>query len=1206
MFKLNSLSAKIISMALILSVIPLIIIYFIASSLFTDTLIHNIRQNLTSQAAQAGHSIDQFFHQRVTDIKMLSQADILEQDDTVAINQYLEEIQIENNLLHDIYVISPDGKFIAAAKSKNKLNTHINELNQAQINYLFEQTLKANQGDVMVSEAMNFDGGLKVILMTPITGANNINVIKVLMVEVDLKSVEKVVTHFEHSVIGNKSVYIVDNTGLVIVTPDRDSIALKPFKDLQAKPELLDFFGNQGKNGSVIYTDIAGDEVVAGFADMDEFGVNLALDWSIIGISPIKEVAAPVYSLRNLLILFIIALALVTAIAAILVGRSISKPILKIVRLITQMSNGNLDMEIQLAADKGEIGQLSDSIRKMQQNIRETALTAENIAEGNLDVNITILSEQDILGKSLTSMVNRLKEMRDEQKQQDWLKTGLNELNEKISGEQNLTILGEKVINFLTPYLDAQVGALYLYTERSQANDEEHQYCLKMIASYAYVWRKQVSNEILLGEGLVGQSGYERKPIVLTQVSDDYLKIRSGLGEMTASSVLVTPFLYEGELKGVVEFATIKEFSPLHLDFLQQAMPTLGISINMAESRTKMQQLLDSSQQQTRELEEQSEKMQKQQEELQRVNEELQSQSEELRSQQEELREANEQLELRTQDLESQKDEIRKKNDVLRKTQKEIERKASELEISGKYKSEFLANMSHELRTPLNAIMILSQILAENEEGNLTEEQADYMQTIYSAGADLLDLINEILDLSKVESGKVEIQPENFSLRELVEKSIDSKFRAISTKKSLSFDIEISSKVPETIYSGVLRVKQVLNNLLSNAFKFTHQGGVRLVIDYKSVQHFNNKPYIVIQVIDTGIGIAKDKFQVIFEAFQQADGSTNRKYGGTGLGLSISRQLAKLLGGDITVDSVENQGTTFTWYLPPVIPDASVTKEDENIELNSEVYQEARETQGDKAVLLITDDPQWVEQINQGLKDFKDIELMIVAHQDHAIIQLKQQMYYCILLDLDSTSVDGFSLFDHLAQDEKLAQIPVMVYSSSELPSSTRQTIQYPNLSVQFLHSIGKIVDQAQLCFDEIAEETSQKLKLRQDVFRNKKVLLVDDDVRNTFALTSFLKHKNMVILVAHDGVEALTLLEQHPDTNIVLMDIMMPEMDGYEAMRKIRQIPKFKKIPVIALTAKAMKDDKNKCIDAGASDYLTKPIDMEKLLSVMQVWLYQ
>ncbi len=1074
MFNLSNLSTKIISMSLLLALFPLVIVYFVASSLFTDALITNIQQNLTAQAMQAGYSIDQFFYQRIRDIKMLSQADLLEENDADKINQYLEEIQIENYLLSDIYVILPSGMFISAARDKHKIASNIQQSMLPKINQLFTEALNSNQGNVLVSEAIEFHDGLKVILMTPITDDSNVNVIKILMIELDLKEVEKIVANFANSIIGEKSVYIVDNDGLVVVTPDKGSKLLSPFKDLQVNPNLLDSFSNQSENGSAIYIDIANDKVVAGFADMAEFGINQALDWSIIGLAPIKQIAAPVYSLRHFLILLVLSLSLITAIAAILVGRSISKPILKSVKVITDISNGRLDSEIELTS-KGEIGQLSDSIGKMQKNIRDTANTAENIAEGNFNININVLSEHDILGKSLSSMVHKLRKMRAEQAQQDWLKTGLNDLNEKVSGEQNLVTLGENVINFLTPYLDAQVGAFYLYVDKQQEDKNSY---LKMVASHAYVWRKQVNNKIFLSEGLVGQAAFERKPIVLSNMTSDYIYVSSGLGETAATSILVAPFMYEDQLKGVVEFATLNEFSQLHLDFLTQVMSALGIAVNMADSRTKMRTLLEGSQEQTRKLEEQSEKMLAQQQELQRANEELQSQSEELQTQQEELRESNEQLESRTSDLEQQKNEIRQKNEVLKVTQSEIEKKAHELEVSGKYKSEFLANMSHELRTPLNAIMILSQILAENETGNLTEEQADYMRTIYSAGTDLLTLINEILDLSKVESGKVEILPENFSLHELITKSVDNKFRALATKKSITFDIEIKDCVPKTIYSGELRVKQILNNLLSNALKFTHQGGIKLHLDYQTTDYFKDeKSYITIQVTDTGIGIPKDKHQVIFEAFQQADGSTSRKYGGTGLGLSISRQLARLLGGDITVKSQDGQGSTFTFYLPSMLPDTPIINE-------------------------------------------------------------------------------------------------------SQMPLTPDQ----------------KLDDETQV----------QHLKIKQDLLIDKKVLLVDDDVRNTFALTTFLQRKNMQPHVAHDGVEALNLLKEHPDIHIVLMDIMMPEMDGYEAMQQIRRMAHFKDLPIIALTAKAMKEDKKKCIDAGASDYLTKPIDMDKLLSVMQVWLYR
>lgn len=1190
MLNINNLSVRIIIMALALSLIPLLMVYALVSYMFTEVLISNIQQNITAQAIQAGHSVNQFFHQRITDIKMISQADILENDNYTEINQYLEEIKIENNLLHDLYVILPSGEFIAATEDKSKISTNIHDLNLSQISQLFKQTLNSKQGDVFVSEVVNLNEGLKVILMTPITDDLNINIVKVLVVELDLQAITTIINNFASSIIGKKAVYIINNyDGSVVVTTDDNSTLLEPFRDLIVNPHLLNLFSEHGASGNTIYVDADGDKVITGFVDLDEFGVNSALDyWSIIGIASIRDVAAPVYKLSKFLILLISILVLLIIFIAVLVGRSISKPILIIVQIIKDIANGNLDSKINLT-NKGEIGQLSDSIRKMQQNIRDTANTAEMIANGNLDVNIRILSEHDVLGNSLTAMVNNLKKMQTEQKQQDWLKTGLNNLNDKVSGEQDLTKLAEKVINFLTPYLNAQVGALYLYTE------DKGEFYLKMFASHAYVWRKQLNNKIILGEGLLGQAAYERKPIILTQVPEDYLVIRSGLGEMSASSVMVLPFLYEGELKGVVEFATAYQFTQLHLDFVQQVMPALGIAVSTAESRTKMQKLLEISQKQTSELEAQSQAMQIQQQALQRANEELQAQSEELQSQQEELRETNEQLELRTKDLENQRNEIRSKNDALRLTQTEIERKARELELSSKYKSEFLANMSHELRTPLNAIMILAQILAENEEGNLTTEQADYMQTIYSAGSDLLDLINEILDLSKVEAGKVEIKPENFSLRELIEKSIDSKFRAISTNKSVYFDIEISPQVPDNIYSGVLRVKQILNNLLSNAFKFTHEGGVKLIVDYQVTDHFKDgKPYIIIKVVDTGIGIPKDKFQVIFEAFQQVNGSINRKYGGTGLGLSISLQLAKLLGGDITVESVENQGTTFTFFLPPMMPDNS---EKSPISTNPKPTESAN-----KIILFITDNTQLAEDIKLIFKQYSDIVFINVANQEHAIAQLKQQSCDCILFDLDSMPIAELNLFDYLAQNVQLAKIPIILYGN-DLSNLAQQKIQYSNLSLQFIDSFDKFAAKIKSCCGKEINKTKSDLP---NSLKDKKVLLVDDDNRNIFALTSSLKHKGMVTVIASDGVEALNILQANPDVDIILMDIMMPEMDGYETMTKIRQMPKFKHLPIIALTAKAMKGDEAKCIEAGASDYLTKPINMEKLLSVMQVWLHK
>ncbi|HIE03045.1 MAG TPA: response regulator [Thiotrichaceae bacterium] len=986
---------------------------------------------------------------------------------------------------------------------------------------------------------------------------------------------------------------------------------------------------------------------------------------------------------------------------------------------------------------------------------------------------------------SVRQLKNSLQEMIENNIKQDWLKTGQNQLNDELSGEQPLIKLAENAINFITPYLDAQMGACYLA--------EDNQERLKMIASYAYTWRKELANEFELGEGIVGQAALERKMIILTQAPADYIYIQSGLGQSRPSAILVMPILYEGTLKAVIELATFHLLTEIQLEFVNEVMPSIGIAINTAQSRSKMQFLLQQSESQKTELEIQASELQikqkelketnkalqsqseilqhqaielqNQQEELQQTNEELQTQSEELQTQQEELTQSNEELEKRTFDLELQKQEIREKNEFLEKAQQALETKAKELELASQYKSEFLANMSHELRTPLNSLLILAQLLAENTENNLTDKQVEYARTMHSAGSDLLKLINEILDLSKVESGKMEIKVDLLPLLELVE-TLDMKFQPVAEEKGIAFNISLADNLPMIIYTDAQRLIQIINNLLSNAFKFTEQGEVKLEICRPdegfdvSNQTLKADNTVMISVSDTGIGIPKDKQQVIFEAFQQVDGTTCRSYGGTGLGLSISRQLVRLLCGEIQLHSEEGRGSTFTFYLPesiatslpqapPILltpPATSVkpvdfvessiigvepTCSDENLIDDRDNLQP-----DDKSILIIEDDrkfsqilielarekkfkcllaeegktglqlaenykpdaiildiglPQidgWtvIERLKEnpntrhipvhfmsasdhrqdakkmgaigyllkpmGMTElryaFKKIDrfisqtlknlLILIDQEQHhqeilklldndnvqstiaktqaiALEHLKKTHFDCIVLDIEIEQSSGIKLLEQLYREEKLSQIPVIIYAERELTESEETVLhQYEeNLTIKAVSSPARLLDETTLFLHQVeAKLPNEKQKMlrmvhdKKAILTGKKVLLVDDDIRNTYALMTFLDSLDMEVTVGNNGKEALALLEEHPDIDIVLMDIMMPELDGYETMRQIRTQARFRKLPIIALTAKAMKGDKTKCIEAGANDYLSKPVDTEKLISLMRVWLYR
>ncbi|MDM8559889.1 response regulator [Candidatus Parabeggiatoa sp. HSG14] len=987
---------------------------------------------------------------------------------------------------------------------------------------------------------------------------------------------------------------------------------------------------------------------------------------------------------------------------------------------------------------------------------------------------------------------------------QDWVKNGLTQLNDRLRGEQNTASLAKNIISFLTTYLNAKVGLFYLLKE---SVDEQPSY-LQVIASYAYTTTENMPTQFFIGEGLVGQAVLEQKPLSCVHSQEEFTHIiQSGLAKAAPRYVIMIPFLYENTVIGVIEIGSSKVLNSLQRDFLEQVMPSIGIAVNTANSRTQMQALLDQSQrqaekmqtqqtemeaqqkalkrkqmelQQINELEQsQREELISQQEELQHRNEELQAQAEQLQTQQEELRQSNEVLEERTKELERQKSDIQQKNIDLEKTQTEMEKakdaietKARELELANKYKSEFLANMSHELRTPLNSLLILSQLLADNKDGNLSDKQVEYAKTVNSAGSDLLTLINDILDLSKVEAGKIEIHVEDVLLSDLIE-AIALKFRHLAEDKGLDFPVTIAEDLPPVLHTDGQRLKQIINNLLSNAFKFTNEGKVQLTIQRPTEAFLSQiKPednlsdpakMITISIADTGIGIPKDKQKFVFEAFRQADGTTSRSYGGTGLGLSISRQFAKLLSGELYLHSEEKSGSTFTLYFPENAPEQSqdnevqeekpldffqptvaasfpdVTEATSVEEMpNEEIIDDDRFDliQGDKTLLIIEDDNKFSDILielarEKGFKcivaqngriglqlaveykpnaiildvtlpqidgwavmdklkntpdtrhipvhfisgadqdknakqmgaigylqkpvnteqlgdAFKKIEqfliktvktlLVVTSSEPHqqkilklvendtvqttlamttnsALQHLKTTSFDCVILDMGVEQGIGNQLLEQMRKDKKYCQTPVIIYAERDLTSTEEALLQQcaENLTVKSVKSSERLLDEAYLFLHQIEAnlplEQRNMLQMVHDketVFAYKKVLIVDDDMRNAFTLATMLEEKNMEVVAASNGHEALELLDEHDDIAIVLMDIMMPEMDGYEAMQKIRAQPIFYKLPIIALTAKAMKGDKTKCIEAGANDYLSKPVNIDQLLSLMRVWLYR
>jgi tubulin-specific chaperone A len=851
-----------------------------------------------------------------------------------------------------------------------------------------------------------------------------------------------------------------------------------------------------------------------------------------------------------------------------------------------------------------------------------------------------------------------------------------------------------------------------------------------------------------------------RQKIVLAEVPADYIKISSSLGVTEPRSIVVLPFFFDDKVKGVLELGALHEFNDFHLGFLDEIGNNIGMAINLCQAREHTAQLLEQTRIQAAELQAQQEELRVTNEELQEQTEVLKESEETLQSQQEELQVANEELEERTRTLEKQRDAIHRQNEALEKAKIDIQQKARDLEMASRYKSEFLANMSHELRTPLNSMLILSHLLTDGvKNNNLTKKQLDYAATIHSSGQDLLHLINEILDLSKVEAGKLTFTMAPLTLAELGG-SCEGLFREVAAGKGLTFTVELASDAPAQIETDGRRLLQILNNFLSNAFKFTDKGSVTLRI-YRpnaaelgeAVAGLNCSKCIAIAVTDTGIGVPPEKHQAIFEAFQQADGTTSRKYGGTGLGLSISRELAWVLGGEIRMTSVEGNGSTFTLYLPerpecsmPSVPSPAAVPADLE---PSALARRSRPRQdqdiqddryhlrpSDKSLLIIEDDAAFAQvvlelgkeagfqclvaedgetglhfadfykpsaiildiglpgidgwQVMERLKSnpstrhipvhfisghdtpmeamkmgaigyltkpidakalqdvFHNLEQVLARRarrllivEDNAVLRqslveligngddvittdvgsgtealahLDKEPFDCMILDLGLADMTGFDLLARM-RERSLANLPIIIYTGKALTRDEEENLQQyaDSIIVKGVKSPERLLAETTLFLHrveaDLPEEKQQMLRMvhnREAMLIDKKIMVVDDDMRNLYALTGLLEGKGMQVVVARDGREGLARLTENPDIDLVLMDIMMPEMDGYVTISEIRKQREFAKLPIIALTAKAMRGDRNKCIEAGANDYLPKPIDSEKLLSLLRVWLYQ
>jgi signal transduction histidine kinase/HAMP domain-containing protein len=783
-------------------------------------------------------------------------------------------------------------------------------------------------------------------------------------------------------------------------------------------------------------------------------------------------------------------------------------------------TEGKLGGQAEVEGVSGTWRDLTENVNQLAGNlttqVRAIAEVSTAVTQGDLTRTIAVEAQGEVaeLKDNINQMIANLRDTTKRNEEQDWLKTNLARVSGLMQGQRELRTVTQVIMSELTPTVSAQHGAFFL--AEPNPDGERSDTRLRLIASYGYQQRKNVSNTFEFGEGLVGQAAVERKSILITQAPPDYISITSGLGSATPANIIVMPILFEEQVLGVIELASLQTYNEIHRTFLEQLMGTLGVVLNTIMANMRTEELLQQSQSLTQELQTQSEELQRRQEELKRSNAELEQQAQSLKaseellqSQQDKLQGANEELQEKAGLLEERNLDIETKNREIELARLGLEEKAAQLALSSKYKSEFLANMSHELRTPLNSLLILSKLLLENEHGNLSEKQLEFARTIYTAGSDLLQLISDILDLSKIEAGKMEILPDLVSLAD-VQSYVTSTFEPIASDKGLRFTIESDPALPATIVTDEQRLEQVLRNLLSNAFKFTEEGGVTLSVER------GGSGRIAFAVSDTGVGIPPDKLQVIFEAFQQADGTTSRKYGGTGLGLSISRELARALGGEIEVSSTVGEGTVFTLVLPLSYPRPLA----QTLDVRS----------GD----AVTPTP-------------------------------GERGSAPAVLALPPAGAAGTALAP-VAGDRVADGGAAPLEDAGAAPAATAAPAS--------------------------AEHAGRK------------VLIVDDDVRNLFALASLLEDRGMEVVFGETGKEALAALERNADVDIVLMDIMMPDMDGNETIAAIRKTRSQQELPIIAVTAKAMEGDRERSLSAGASDYITKPVEPERLLSLIGAWL--
>jgi signal transduction histidine kinase/DNA-binding response OmpR family regulator len=1061
--------------------------------------------------------------------------------------------------------------------------------------------------------------------------------------------------------------------------------------------------------------------------------------------------------LYGIIVTLVIALSsILSYLLSKILQKSISKPILDLAataKIISDKADYSV-RAVKIGAD--ELGSLTDAFNNMLIQIQDQNQTLSEFNQ-NLEDKITRRTmEIETVNKELkekekeqVQLLTELKNTSLQIEQKNELLEGIAEVNDTLRGVKGISVLAQDIINKIVIALKAQIGVIYL----ANGNDE-----FSCVAGYAFNQNNPNFSVIRTGEGLVGQAILEQKCILFKEIPENYFKINSALGEILPKNIIVLPFIYNASVEAVIEIGSIYEFTERQINYLNQVASSIAIGFNSSRSRARLNELLEETQRQAEELEAQQEELKRSNNQLELKAKMLQDSEGQLKSQQEELQQTNSELKEKATLLEE-------KNEAIEVTKKELEKKAEELELSNKYKSEFLSTMSHELRTPLNSVLVLAEILSENKEERLGPKEVEYIKHIHDSGTDLLNLINEILDLTKIEAGRMELETEDVSIAEIIQK-MKAMFDEVANTKSIDFKIHHDQKKQfSMIHTDGQRLEQILRNLLSNAFKFTSKGGfVKLEIGpaspdakFSNANLYQSEHVFSFSVKDNGIGIPKEKQELVFEAFKQANSSTKRKFGGTGLGLSISKELSALLSGEVQLESEEGKGSIFTLFLPdkimhteqaaerhPVPLDKKTQieiipneNEKENAPLPVEEIDDRKNLQpDDKRILIIEDDLRFAKLLfdfvknrnykgiialqgdiglnyakrykpdailldmklpvmdgNEVLKRLKDdpllkhIPVMIISgylnksesiklgaleflqkpikfedlktafekieeftsvkfkklliiegdkqqnfsiqsliednevecvnaySEDEAYHKLTSSSFDCVIVDMDTQYISGNIFLQKIRKTSKLKSIPIIVHTSSEL--TEKEYLELSNLAnaivVKTADSSERLLDEATMFLHKVESglpdekrKTTAKLHRSDESLKGKKILLADDDMRNVFVLSNVLEGEGMIYYIAGNGQEAVDMLEAHPDIEIVLMDIMMPEMDGFEASAMIRKNEKFRNLPIIALTAKAMKGMKEKCLAEGMSDYISKPIKVEQLLSLLRVWLFK